>query len=286
MIKQRSAEWRKQRIGRVTGSRAGAILGLSPYQTVDDVLRAMVREYHGAESEFTGNVATEWGTANEATVLFDYEMETGNKVEECGFYSYEDWLGASPDGLVGSDGLVEFKAPYSLRNGGAFKPLSEQPHYHAQMMVEMICTNREWCDFVQWSPVLGLRIERVEFDSSWFHKHCSVLKDFHNRYLSVLHNPEHLEPLRKTVTQVKALQMVDEYEELKDAIDRAKERQADILEELVLYSGGKNATIGQKKLTKVERKGTISYAKVVKDHCPKVDLKPYTGPKTEYWKLS
>ena len=63
-MEQRTPEWFEQRKGRITGSRVGAILGMSPWQKPADVLRAMVREYHGASTEFTGNPATDHGNNN------------------------------------------------------------------------------------------------------------------------------------------------------------------------------------------------------------------------------
>ena len=60
-IEQRTPEWFKQRKGKITGSVAGAALGLNPYMTPMQLIRRMVREYHGLESEFTGNIATEYG---------------------------------------------------------------------------------------------------------------------------------------------------------------------------------------------------------------------------------
>jgi predicted phage-related endonuclease len=68
-MEQRSAEWHAARVGKITASRVGAILGNSPYKTRDDVMREMVREALGAELEFTGNVATEYGTANEINAM-------------------------------------------------------------------------------------------------------------------------------------------------------------------------------------------------------------------------
>ena len=62
---QQSPEWFQARKGRVTGSMVGAILDIAPYMTRDQALRSMVRAYHGAPSEFTGNVATEYGNKNE-----------------------------------------------------------------------------------------------------------------------------------------------------------------------------------------------------------------------------
>ena len=85
---QRTDEWFAKRVGRVSGSRAGAILGLSPWQTPDDVLRAMVREYHGAESEFEGNPATAHGNANERRAMLAFMRESGLYVDDCGFFAF------------------------------------------------------------------------------------------------------------------------------------------------------------------------------------------------------
>ena len=83
-LEQRSEEWHKARSGRITASQVGAILGHSPYATRDDVMRRMVRDYHGAEREFVGNIATEYGNFHEAGALAEYQMETGNAVEKVG----------------------------------------------------------------------------------------------------------------------------------------------------------------------------------------------------------
>ena len=58
---QRSEEWFDARKDKITASNVGAILGLSPYKKPDDVMREMVRAHFGAEREFTGNAATQWG---------------------------------------------------------------------------------------------------------------------------------------------------------------------------------------------------------------------------------
>ena len=97
---QNTAEWHKARIGRVTASRVGAILGHNPYQSADDTMREMVREYFGAPREFEGNAATEYGNKHEADAIVDYMALTGRIVEDCGFVPYEDWAGFSPDGMI------------------------------------------------------------------------------------------------------------------------------------------------------------------------------------------
>jgi len=183
-MEQRSEEWFNIRKGRVTGSSVGAILGVSPFVKSWDVMRRMVRDWHGAPSEFTGNIATEWGTRNEAGALIEYEMISGNTVTPCAFYQYEEWLGASPDGLVGDKGLVEIKCPFGIRNNKPplFKTAKQQLHYYAQMQVQMFVSGREWCDFYQWTPN-GDSLERIELDTAFLSTVLPVLKRFFTDYL-------------------------------------------------------------------------------------------------------
>lgn len=284
---QRSEGWHKQRQGRVTGSVVGAILGLAPYMTREDVLRSMVRAYHGAEREFKGNVATEWGTANEDGARLDYELETGNTVQEAYFVAEEDWLGASPDGYIGDDGLLEVKCPYGIRNQTEpkFKSILDQQHYYAQIQVQLYCAERDWCDFWQWTPH-GTKLERVDYDNLWINATLPALRQFHAEYLSELDNPEHLEPLRVKINTMDAKRLIDEYDQLSEAIDNATERKKEVQAELVKMAGDKNADIWGRKLTKVDRAGSVAWAKLVKDHAPNVDPEPYRGKASEFWKLT
>jgi putative phage-type endonuclease len=186
MIKQGTEEWHKQRVGMITGSRVGAILGLNPWSSRDDVMRQMVREYHGASCEFTGNVATEYGKINEVNAIFELEMEHGIEVEDTGFHIHPDlpWLGASPDGLVSPRGVVEIKAPYGLRNdkNPTFKTAAEQPHYYAQTQIEMACTYRGKCYFYQWN-LYASKLEMVYFDHKWMDENIPKLHEFYLEYL-------------------------------------------------------------------------------------------------------
>jgi len=159
MEQQRTEEWFEKRKNRVTGSNVGAILGLSPFMKREDVMRDMVRQYHNASSEFTGNPATNYGTYNEPNALADYELKFDKKVELTGFHTYEDWLGASPDGLIDTDGLIEIKCPYGLRdkNPPEFKSIDYQTHYWLQIQIQLLVTGRQWCHFYQWSAHVNLQ---------------------------------------------------------------------------------------------------------------------------------
>jgi putative phage-type endonuclease len=284
MMEQRSEGWFKQRKGRVTGSSVGAILGLSPFMKPDDVMRRMVREYHGAESEFKGNAATQWGTLNEPGALVEYEMETGCKVDLCGFYKYEDWFGASPDGLIGTNGLIEIKCPYSLRNGeGRFKSAQEQMHYYAQMQVQLFVTGRDFCDFYQWCPS-KTALEVVQRDEVFITNAMKELRAFYEAYLIEVTKPErHLAPKR---AEFDAPQIIAEYDDTVEAIKLYEERKKELLDKLVEISSGRDAMFGTRKLTKTKRDGAVAYAKIVKEHLPDLDLTPYRGAPVEYWMLS
>lgn len=184
-MEQRSEAWFKARGGRITGSAVGAILGLSPFAKPYDVMRRMVRDYYGLPAEFTGNVATQWGTLHEAGAVAEYEMITARVVKPAYFVTYEDWLGASPDGYVSEKGLIEVKCPFGLRHEFApvkFKMAKEQPHYYAQMQIQLFVTDREWCDFWQWVPSDN-NLERVHRDQRYIDTMLKGLRAFYNEYL-------------------------------------------------------------------------------------------------------
>jgi len=249
-----------ERKGRVTASRVGAILGLSHFANPEDVLREMVREYHGAEREFTGNVATEWGNENEAQAVKEYEFESGVSFMYTGseqqFCKFGDWLGATPDGIYthdnGTADILEVKCPYGKRRSDEFAPLSDQPHYYAQIQVAMLCASAQACHFVQWSP-LGLESEYVEYNPEWAAEHLPKVREFYELYLTELDNPKHLEPLRGTVTGEAAAELLAEYDAAKQAEAEAKERQKAALNALVQMAGESDAEVCGRKLTKVVR---------------------------------
>lgn len=284
-LEQKSDEWYKARVGRITGSMVGAILECAPYMTKAEALRSMVRSYHGAPSEFTGNIATEWGNTHEDGARWEYELETGNKVDPAFFDTKEDWLGASPDGYIGDDGLVEIKCPFGIRNDPEpkFKTLAEQPHYYAQIQVQLYVTDRKWCDFWQWTPH-GTRLERVDIDHEWLNENLPILRQFYAFYLSELDNPDHLEPLRKEINTDAAKKMLDEYDQLGDAIANAQERQKEVKAAIIDAAGGSNALMWGRKITKVERKGNVQYGKV--PELKGVDLEPYRGKGSVSWKIT
>lgn len=288
-MEQRTKEWFDARRKRLTASMVGGVLGCSPYMTRADVMRTMVRDALGAEPEFKGNVATDWGEYNEDDARQQLEMILGGKIDKCGFFTYEDWLGASPDGMTADGDLVEIKCPYGLMRDVKpnFNSIYGRPHYYAQIQVQLLCAGVDKTWFYQWAPH-GEMLECVTIDYEWQHKNIPRLRQFYAEFLHELeHNAdEHLAPKRNEIDTAEAHRMVREWDEIKEQIELLQERQKDLLATMVAAVGEKNATFAGRKLTKVIRSGSVSYAKVVKEHLPNLDLTPYTGKPSEYWKLS
>lgn len=287
-MQQRSEAWFEARKNRVTGSLVGAILGLSPYMTREDAMRVMVREALGEPREFTGNVATEWGVQNEPGALIEYRLETQHEVEEVGFVELEDWAGCSPDGLISDKGGVEVKCPYGLRKAEApvpFKPIEDQPHYYAQVQFSLYVTEREWWSFFQWAPK-GTHHRVIKPDADWVAENIPRLRQFHAEFLHELENnpDEYRKPRRVVVDTPEAAKMVAEWDEINEQLALLGERKKDLLDAMVSMAGG-DALFAGRKLTQVEREGSVSYARVVKEHCPDVDLSAYRGKPSRYWRL-
>jgi len=288
-MEQRSDEWHAARKGRITASSAGAILGNSPNGDRDTIMRRMVREWHGAEPEFTGNIATEYGTAHEAGALAEYRMETGYAVEAVGFVTREDWAGCSPDGLVGLVGGVEIKCPFGKRNmaaGEAFKPLADQPHYHDQVQFSLWVCERAWWDFFQWAPG-ATALERVTPCSKWRSNALPKLRQFHAEYLHEReHNAEwHLGPKRVRIDTPEAARLIAEYDDLSEAMERAKTRRDEVQAHIVALAGGRDALVAGRNVTKVEKAGAVSYAKALAKYAPGADLEPFRGKPASYWRI-
>ena len=142
-VAQRSPEWFEARRGRVTASLAAACLGLDPYISRQKAWRLIM----GTEPEREENGFMRWGTEHEGDARTHYEAECGQFVTETGFWVHDDypWLGASPDGLVGADGLFEAKCPQNL-------PERVPIAHRIQCGIELACTGRAWCDYLAWTP--------------------------------------------------------------------------------------------------------------------------------------
>jgi len=170
---QDTAEWHQARIGHVTASRMGVVVrrkgDSKPYAGYEDYINEIVLERltNRAADHFVSE-AMQHGTDTEDEAAAYYMMETGRAVTRTGFVRHPsiEWLGASPDRLVGDDGLLEIKCPTIKTHLDTILGAKIKPEYHWQMVAQMICTGREWCDFMSYDnrmpPHLRSKIVRVE----------------------------------------------------------------------------------------------------------------------------
>ena len=152
-IIQQSDEWYKIRRGKITASHATAIAncgkGLNSY-----ILEIMADYFSCAEKEQFSNKHTERGNKLEPIARSIYEIETGNQVKQVGFIEYNDYVGCSPDGLVGDDGGIEIKCPDDKEY---FKLLLEKEgaissDYMWQVQMNLLITERKWWDLIFYNP--------------------------------------------------------------------------------------------------------------------------------------
>jgi len=267
MIKQGTSAWHAQRKGRLTASIAGAALGLAPYMTPQDA-----RDTINGVRKFEGNIATDYGTRNEPVAIAEFEQMHGVKVEPMPFVPFEDWSGGSPDGLVVRKYLIEVKCPYGLRNDINFdnvKPISKQMHYYAQMQLCMHFTWHKLCKFITYLPQAGVIVEDVNYDPEWIAENLPVLKQFYDDAIS--------EP------SAELKRLVDDYLLQKHEMETLKTAMSDTLDQIVEAANGKPCRIGEHKLTLTKRKGSISYAKAIKELVPSADLEKFRGNGSESW---
>lgn len=158
---QRNADWFATRCGCLTGSRVADALAVSaktgkPLKARTDLIEELVAErLTGNCVEHFQSSAMQWGTACEEAARDAYEAETGIPVDLVGFVHHPtiEWLGASPDGLAGKDGLVEIKCPTSVTHvRRLMNPLLGVEQYRYQMLLQLACTGRKWCDLVDYDP--------------------------------------------------------------------------------------------------------------------------------------
>jgi putative phage-type endonuclease len=283
-MEQRSEEWFAARKSRVTGSMVGAILGLDPNCTRDEAMRRMVRAHQGLPSEFVGNIATQWGVMHEQEAKEEFEYELGVEVLPASFVVHPKfpWLGASPDGYVLDERVVEIKCPFGLRDKlppVPFKTVDQQPHYHAQMQIQMFVTGRSKCYFWQWTK-LGSQLDMVDFSQSWIDENLPKLEAFYQEFLSICDVPMGEDTNLDTPV---LRQKLAEYDDLAKEIKAAEDRRKAILAELVAASGGNEAVICGRKLTLVKKAGSVSYAAAIKELAPNANLDKWRGEPSSYW---
>ncbi|ABF63516.1 Exonuclease [Ruegeria sp. TM1040] len=184
-MEQGTPEWHEARLGRVTASRIADVMmnpttaGFQNYRS-----QLVCERLTGTPTETFTSAAMQHGTETEPQARAMYTLATGLSVNEVGFVPHPliEMAGASPDGLVGELGLVEIKCPQPTEHIRVLTGGDIKKGYVLQMLWQMECTGREWCDFVSFNPDLPddlqLYIQRVEYDSEKAREITDAVRSF------------------------------------------------------------------------------------------------------------
>lgn len=174
-LEQGSEQWHDQRRGMVTASAVGRLLTSTGRVADNDYSRALT-------AQLVAERITGW---TEPTFMND-DMYRGIEDEprardkysehyapatEVGFMVRDDWgfrIGYSPDGLVGSDGLIEVKSRRMKKHLTTILSDTVPPENMAQLQCGLLVSGREWIDYVSYSGGMPMYVKRVYPDAKWF----------------------------------------------------------------------------------------------------------------------
>jgi len=159
MDREQMAQWLAARAGKLTASNMWKVLevlknGKAAKARTDYIRDLLAERLTGISVRHFVNDAMQWGLDHEEEAKTQYEVATGNIVIPTGFHDHPqiDNFGATPDGLLDGGGLIEIKCPTTgtyvewLMAGTV--PVDHEP----QMLAQMACTGRTWCEFVAYDP--------------------------------------------------------------------------------------------------------------------------------------
>ena len=176
-VEQRTEEWFKARLGKVTASRVADVIAKTKtgYSASRDNYMAQLicERLTGQQGESFTNAAMQWGVDTEPHARSAFEAHADVMVEEVGFVNHPEiqMSGASPDGLVGLFGMLEIKCPNTATHIDTLLSQTVPSKYITQMQWQMRCCERQWCEFVSFDnrlpQDLQLFVKRVEFDAPY-----------------------------------------------------------------------------------------------------------------------
>lgn len=215
-----SSEWFEERRTRLTASNFGLVCNRKPQSLSAPVVNKLLY------TSFTSH-STRYGRIHEATALKQVEERLGVSVERSGLFIDHElpFLAATPDGLIGEDGIVEVKCPSTGSNmtpdqliadkkgvvGSFWKQsktgtqnINKRHQYYFQIQGQLHISRRKYCIFAIWTP-LGLKLEKIAKDNGfWREEMVSKLEKF---YLNCL-LPELVDPRKNRSMPIREPQYI------------------------------------------------------------------------------
>jgi putative phage-type endonuclease len=177
LAEQGTDAWKIEKLGHVSAGSVSDILakGRGGESKMRDAYkwRIITERLTGLVQDSFSNDAMAWGVETEAEARMTYEMIYGVTVDQTGFVKHPtlQWVGASPDGMINGDGLIEIKCPHTKTHLQTIKSGEAPKVYYSQMQMQMWTMNRQWCDFVSYDPRLPHNLQffckRVERDKEF-----------------------------------------------------------------------------------------------------------------------
>jgi len=166
-VVQGSEEWLSARCGIPTASNFDKLVttkGEPSKQWRKYLLQLAGESVAGKQEETYKNAAMIRGNEMEAEARSFYELTTGKTVELVGFCESEGKAryGASPDGFVGDDGIIEIKCPMMATHVSYLVDGGLDMEYFQQVQGELLVTGRKWCDIISYYPAIRPLVVRVE----------------------------------------------------------------------------------------------------------------------------
>ena len=173
-MEQRTDEWFAARLGKVTASRAADVMTKKGSAARANLSAQLVLErLTNTKGESFSSAAMQWGVDQEPFARAAYEAHSGVWVDTVGFVQHPtiERAGASPDGLVGHDGLVEIKCPNTATMIDTLLTGKVPSNYATQMQMQMACSGRAWCDYAVFDSRMPVKaqlfVKRVQRDQKF-----------------------------------------------------------------------------------------------------------------------
>jgi len=200
-VEQGTPEWLALRAGKITGSKVADMMAEGAGITRDKYRVQLAIERMTGTPVQSGykSAAMQKGNDDEPLARDYYSFLNDVDVEQIGFVLHPRLhnAGASPDGLIGNDGLIEIKCPNINTHIGYLLSKKIPGNYQHQINWQLACTGRQWCDFMSYRhdlPVhlraLIIRVQRDEKKIAELEQQAAL---FDSEVAELINQLEHLQ---------------------------------------------------------------------------------------------
>jgi putative phage-type endonuclease len=281
-LQQGSTEWLAWRRGKITASMAATILGVSPCETRLQLYNKIL-----SGEETPDNEAMAHGRNTEPEARGWLIDRTGTPYSPvCIESTRYPWMAASLDGwnAYTDKPIVEIKCP--MKRYAVIQDMCEVPaHYYPQLQHQLAVAGAEQMYFLTYSKSdqEGV-IMTVKRDDLFIEKLIIAEESFYRRLVS-FDPPDPIDgrdlvEINDPETKEWALY----YADLCHDIEMLEKKKDECRKKLLERTDGRSIRIGDMKITKVIRKGNISYGDI--PELQGVDLDAYRKPNITTWRFS